>query len=376
MGSFRAERAYSLQELFLYPRISDVEPYEVDLTSRFSRNIELRLPIVSSPMDTVTEHELAIELARYGAIGVIHRNMSIEREVEEVAKVKRVSCTNEKANVDDNGRLRCAAAIGPFDLRRAKKLEEAGVDAIVIDCAHGGNRNVIKAARQMRQELGCDLIVGNVATKEIAELYATLVEPDAFRVGLASGSICTTRDVTGVGVPQATAVVEVAQVARSYEIPLISDGGVRNYGDIVKALALGADSVMSGYLFAGVEEAPTPRIKGEQLLKLGVTGANAKKYYKLYRGMGSRSVISDTDRYMGTNKKAAEGIEALVEYKGSVTKLLEELESALRQGFGYVGARNIRELRVNAKFGTYTSMEKDELLVVDAELFSRLLKRF
>ena len=332
------ERGFSLQQLFLFPGLSSVEPLEADLSSRFSRNIKLRLPLVSSPMDTVTEHRMAIALASHGGVGVIHRNMSIDEQVENVRRVKAATVADGEASVDEEGRLIVAAAIGPFDVERARKLKQAGVDALVIDCAHAHNQKVIKSTIAIRREVSCDLVIGNIATGQAAE-DCLEASPDGFRVGVGSGSICITRDVTGVWVPQATAIMLVAKVARQHGVPLISDGGVRSYGDVLKALALGADSVMSGYLFAGTLEAP-----GRVITRGG-------RRVKLYRGMGSRSVIGKTDRYMRSSKSTPEGIETYVEYRGSVARVIKEIEGALKQGMGYVGARDLEELRKRAVFG-------------------------
>lgn len=331
---------YSFNDLLILPNASLVEPKEAKVDSRLTKKIELKIPIVSSPMDTVTESPMAIALARLGAIGVIHRNMKVEREVEEVGKVKSVQ-GGKGSVVDDDGFLRVVAAVGPFDLERAKALDSAGVDAVLIDCAHGHNLNVVRSAGRIKKELSCELIVGNIATGGAVEDYLP-VEPDAFRVGLGAGSICTTCYTTGVGVPQASAVHEVYLAARDYGIPIIADGGIGSGGDVVKALALGADSVMLGSLLSGAVEAPGKVIEGSAI---GLEGK-----YKLYRGMGSKTVIEDTDRYMNSCKHAAEGVEALVPFKGFVKDLIEELVWSVKQGMGYVGAKDLRQLKEKAKF--------------------------
>lgn len=318
----------SLDDLLILPDASLVEPNEAEISSRLARDVSLEIPIVSSPMDTVTESDMAVALAELGAIGVIHRNMTVQRQVREVEEVRGKG-------------LKVAAAVGPFDLDRARAVDSAGADAVLIDCAHGHNLNVIKSAKQIKKKTSCQLIYGNIATSKAANDCLS-VEPDAFRVGVGSGSICTTKAATGVGVPLASAIADVCSIAEEHGIPVIADGGMRAGGDVVKALALGADCVMIGSLFAGTKESPGKIIDGSLI------GLDGK--YKLYRGMGSRSVMKDTDRYIGSSKCAAEGVEAVVPFKGSAKDLVEDLAWSIRQGMGYVGARNIRELREKASF--------------------------
>jgi IMP dehydrogenase len=358
---------YSFDDLLILPGPSIVEPTEASVKTFFARNIELETPIVSSPMDTVTEATLAIEMARAGGIGVIHRNMSLEKEVEEVRKVKSVA-GDGNSTVDEEGRLRVAAAVGPYDIERAKALEKAGADAIVIDTAHGHNLNVIASAKRMRKEINIDLIVGNIATSDAVEDYL-VVEPDAFRVGIGPGSICTTRIVTGVGVPQASAIHDVYEKAREYGIPVIGDGGIRTSGDIVKALALGADTVMLGNLLARALESPGKVVDGS---KLGLKGK-----YKLYRGMGSSTAIGSTDRYMGSKKHTPEGVEGLVPVSGTVREIVSSLVNGLKQGMGYIGASNIKELRIKARFILVTEKSLGEnrphdIIVIDPEKWVEL----
>lgn len=357
---------YSFGDLLILPNPSQVEPNQASVASRFSRGIPLSVPISSSPMDTVTDSRMALEMARLGSIGVIHRNMSSAREVEEVTKVK--SAKAQGGTVDDAGRPRVAAAVGPFDADRARALEKAGADAIVIDTAHGHNFNVVKSAKALRKQLSCDLIVGNIGTGEAAEDYLE-AKPDAFRVGLGSGSVCITRTVTGVGVPQASAVHGVWAVARKRDIPVISDGGVESGGDVVKALALGADCVMLGKFLAGCDETPGA------LLDSPLPGLHGK--YKLIRGMGAKSVIGRLDRYITSSKGAAEGVEGLVPSAGPVALVLERTVQQLKQGMGYVGARDIRDLHKKAKFIAVTQSGVDEgkarlPVIIDAETWSKL----
>ncbi len=341
---------YAFDDLLLLPGPSIVEPSEIDVSSRFTRSIALRLPIVSSPMDTVTESSMAIALAKLGAIGVIHRNMSLEREIEECKKVKDQHGGDGSAT-DETGRLRVAAAVGPFDIERAKALDRIGIDAMVIDCAHGHNLNVIKSVTEIRRQVACDLVVGNITTAEAVEDYLS-IEPDAFRVGLGAGSACKTRIVTGVGIPQASAVDVVYLRSKDEGIPVIADGGIRFGADIVKALALGASSVMLGNLLAGCTESPGKIVDGS---KLGLEGK-----YKLFRGMGSKSILERVDRYLISRKGAPEGVEGLVRFKGNVEETINELVGHLRQGMGYIGAKDIGELRQKARFTVVTQAGKEE----------------
>jgi len=340
---------YSLGDLLILPNASSIEPHQADVSSRFTKRIGLQVPIVSSPMDTVTGSRMAVEMAKLGGIGVVHRNMSVEQEVEEIRRVKSSEC--RATTVDGEGRPSVAAAVGPFDVERAKALDSVGVDAIVIDTAHGHNINVIKSAKEIRRQISSELIVGNIGTPEAAEDYLD-VGPDALRVGLGSGSICTTRIATGVGVPQASAIHGVYSEARRHRIPVISDGGVESGGDIVKALALGADSVMLGKALAGCDES------SGKLLESPLPGLAGK--YKLFRGMGSRSVISKVDRYMVSSKGAPEGVEGLVKTTGSVASVVNELVQHLKQGMGYVGARNVGELRVKSRLVVVTQSGAEE----------------
>ncbi|MEM3547221.1 MAG: IMP dehydrogenase [Candidatus Bathyarchaeia archaeon] len=360
------EHWINYDELLILPGPSTVDPDEVCLKSKVTRNIQVSIPVVSSPMDYVTESRMAIEMAKLGAIGAIHRNMSLEREVEEVKKVKKVY-GGEESTVDDYGQLRVVASIGPFDEERAVALDRAGADAILIDCAHGQNQKVVKFASRIRKLISCDLIAGNIATAGAVEDYVDIA--DGLRVGLGSGSICITRIVTGVGAPQASAVYFTSLEAKKKGIPVIADGGITNSGDIVKALALGADSVMLGYLIAGTDETPGSIIDG--------TAIGIKGLFKPYRGMGSKTVICKTDRYSGRTKHAAEGVEALVEYKGSLKDVLMEIVDGVKQGFGYIGAGNIDELRVKAKFVRITPIgrgESEKLVRISTEVWRRLVK--
>lgn len=457
------QEGFTFDDVLLIPAYSEVTPNAVELTSRFSRNIELKIPMVSAAMDTVTEAPMAIAIAREGGIGVIHKNMSIAAQAAQVRKVKRadsgmiydpVTCTAEqtvgdalklmrdnriggipvidaerhligivtnrdlrfqkdmslpigevmtssnlittdktdlteaakillnhkieklpvvdaenhliglityrditkirqypRACKDDKGRLRVAAGVGVTGdtLERVAALVENGVDAVVIDTAHGHSANVVRTLKAVKEKFPTiDVVVGNIATAAAAEF---LIDngADGIKVGIGPGSICTTRIVAGVGVPQLTAIFDAAQAAHSRGVPVIADGGLRYSGDIVKALAAGGDCVMMGSMFAGVEESP-----GETIIYNG-------RKFKSYRGMGSVEAMQagSKDRYFqgDTNeasKLVPEGIVARVPYKGSLGETVYQLIGGLRSGMGYVGAKNIDALH-NAKFVRITS---------------------
>ena len=466
--SFNTERialeGLTFDDVLLIPAYSDVLPREIDLRTRFTRNIRLNLPFVSAAMDTVTESKMAISIAREGGIGVIHKNMSIAEQAKQVASVKRaengminapVTITPDKtvgdalrimadyhiggipvvdgknilvgivtnrdlrfekdfnrnicdvmtkeglittsrdtdlyraadilqehkieklpvvaedgtllglitykditkakdkpfACKDAQGRLRVAAGIGitADAVQRAEALVEAGVDALVLDSAHGHSKNVINTLKDIKKQFSnVDVVVGNIATGEAAKLLAD-AGADAVKVGIGPGSICTTRVVAGVGVPQLSAVYDVYKALRDYDIPLIADGGIRYSGDIVKALAAGGDSVMLGGLLAGVEESP-----GTTIL------FNGRKF-KTYRGMGSLEAMQQgsKDRYMqgdvvDAKKLVPEGIVGRVPYKGDLSEVIYQMAGGLRSGMGYCGAANIEKLH-EARFCRITN---------------------
>ena len=446
------KEGYTFDDVLLLPSKSPVEPRDADVSSRFSRHIDVKIPIASSPMDTVTETEMAIAMARQGAIGILHRNLSVNQQASFVRKVKREESiiirdvhtvapetpipelrnimktknigglpvvageklvgivtkrdlefagkdkktvqdimvkevisahdnidikdaleilyknrieklplvdksgrvvglitakditTREKfpqASRDKAGKLIVGAAVGPFDIDRALTLEKEGVDVLVVDTAHAHNENVLASLKKMRKDISVDLVAGNIATKEAAEDLIS-IGVDGLRVGIGPGSICTTRIIAGIGVPQLTAISDVAEVANCHGIPVIADGGIRFSGDIVKAFAAGANSVMLGSLFAGTEESPG----GEIIL-------NGRKY-KAYRGMGSIGAIQTgiSDRYgkLGATKFVAEGVEGVVPFRGKTEEVLFQLMGGVKSGMGYVGARNIEELRTKSRF--------------------------
>ncbi|WP_300108646.1 IMP dehydrogenase [uncultured Alistipes sp.] len=458
----------TFDDVLLVPAYSEVLPREVNVQTRFSRNIKLNIPIVSAAMDTVTEAPLAIALAREGGIGVIHKNMTIAEQAAQVRKVKRAENgmiydpitiskdetvgdalalmkenriggipvvdkdqnligivtnrdlrfqrdmsrkieqvmtsenlitthntelehaadvllrnkieklpvvddrgkliglitykditkvkDNPNACKDDKGRLRVAAGVGvtPDAMDRVKALVEENVDAIVIDTAHGHSINVVNLLCKVKNAYpDLDVVVGNIATAEAAQFLIN-AGVDGVKVGIGPGSICTTRIIAGVGVPQLSAIYDAASVARKYDIPVIADGGLRYSGDIVKALAAGGDCVMIGSMFAGTEEAP-----GETIIYNG-------RKFKSYRGMGSIDAMKagSADRYFqkdegNLNKLVPEGIVARVPYKGALSETVFQMIGGLRAGMGYCGARDIAALK-NARFIRITSSGMQE----------------
>lgn len=328
-------QALTFDDVLLVPSYSEVLPRDVSLKARFSRHIELTAPLVSAAMDTVTESPMAIAMAECGGIGAIHKNMSVECQSENVSRVKARN-------------LQVAAGVGITDnvLERVQALVEAGVDAVVLDSAHGDSLGVVNALKKIKGAFPqLDVVVGNIATASAAVRLIN-AGADALKVGIGPGSICTTRVVSGVGVPQITAIYEVAQAARWSGVPVIADGGMRYSGDVVKALAAGADCVMLGSMFAGTDEAP-----GEVFEENGCK-------YKSYRGMGSLGAMraGSSDRYFqsGAKKLVPEGVAARVPYKGSVSDIVFQIIGGIRSGMGYCGAENIAALQ-QARFVQITA---------------------
>ncbi len=354
--SFAQERinseALTFDDVLLVPAYSEVLPREVSTKARFSRNITLNIPIVSAAMDTVSEADMAIAVAQKGGISVVHKNMSIEAQAEHIRKVKNASIDGHSHPcVDSEGRLRVAAGIGITAdvLDRVAALVEAGVDAVVLDSAHGESRGVIEALKNVKAAYpGLDVVVGNIATASAARRLID-AGADALKVGIGPGSICTTRVVAGVGVPQISAIYDAAKEAEGSGVPIIADGGLRYSGDIVKALAAGGDCVMIGSMFAGTDEAP-----GEIFEEGGLK-------FKTYRGMGSIDAMQagSRDRYFqggdnGPKKLVPEGVVARVAYKGSVKDIIYQLIGGLRSGMGYCGAATIDALHT-ARFVRITA---------------------
>jgi IMP dehydrogenase len=353
-------------DVLLLPDASDVVPSEVDTSTRLTRNITLAVPLVSSAMDTVTESAMAIAMAKAGGIGIIHRNLPIDEQVTHVKLVKGVGLAGAAVGVGDDG------------FARAQALIEAGVDVVVVDTAHGHHRAVLDAITRIKNfSSTIEIIGGNVATRAGAQALIN-AGADAVKVGVGPGSICTTRVVAGVGVPQVTAIIEAAKACNKAGIPLIADGGLQYSGDIVKAIVSGAHSVMLGSLLAGCAESP-----GELVEIDGRT-------YKAYRGMGSLGAMQSRgeqksyskDRYMqddvlSEDKLVPEGIEGKVAYRGPVADVVHQLVGGLRSGMGYAGAPNIETLRREGRLiqitaaGLQESHPHDVLHVADAPNYSK-----
>ena len=331
-------------DVLLLPDASEVVPSEVETSTQLTQNITLAVPLISSAMDTVTESQLAIAMAKAGGIGIIHRNLPIDEQVTHVKLVKNVGMVGAAVGVGDDG------------FARAQALIEAGVDVVVVDTAHGHHRAVLDAiARIKKFSPTTEIIGGNVATRAGAQALIN-AGADAVKVGVGPGSICTTRIVAGVGVPQITAIMEAAKACGKAGIPLIADGGLQYSGDIVKALVAGANSVMLGSLLAGCEESP-----GELIEEDG-------KKFKAYRGMGSLGAMQSRgatpsyskDRYMqddilSEDKLVPEGIEGRVRFSGDVAAVIHQLVGGLRSGMGYAGAPDIAHLQKNGRFVQITS---------------------
>ena len=342
--------ALTFDDVLLVPQYSEVVPTEVDTTGSFTRTIKLKEPVVSSAMDTVTESRMAIALGKMGALGVIHKNLSIEQQAKEVALVKKQG-------------ILCAAAIGATGdfFERAESLVKSGVDILVIDTAHGHSKKVLDAVKKVKIKLKVQVVAGNVATFEGAKALID-AGADGVKVGIGPGSICTTRIVSGAGVPQIYAIQEAVRAAKLKKIPVIADGGIKHSGDITKALAAGASCVMIGSLLAGTDESP-----GEIFEEHG-------KKYKSYRGMGSLGAMNQgsKDRYgqekVVGSKLVPEGVEARVNYKGSVSQIIEQLIGGLRSGMGYCGAKNIAVLQKKARFVKITNAGLRESHVHDVKI--------
>ncbi|MCK5591966.1 MAG: IMP dehydrogenase [Candidatus Pacebacteria bacterium] len=326
-------KTYTFDDVLLEPRYSEVDIREVDLKTKVSKNVALDIPIISAAMDTVTESATAIALAREGGLGVLHRNCTIEEQLAELKKVK-------------EARVLSGAAVGPHDIERAQALDAEGVDVIFIDCATAHKKDVIESAKKIKDLVKADIVVGNIATADAAR---ELVEfADGIKVGVGPGSICTTRIVAGVGVPQLSAVMDVVSIAREAGVPVIADGGIKYSGDMVKALAAGASVVMLGGMLSGTDEAP-----GEMIMLEG-------KKYKSYRGMGSLGAMqggNSSDRYFqkGAKKYVPEGVEGIVRYKGEAKEIIYQMIGGLCSGMGYIGANKISEMPTQARFVQITS---------------------
>tara|TARA_Y100001958_G_C21239069_1_gene566272 strand:- start:329 stop:1408 length:1080 start_codon:yes stop_codon:yes gene_type:complete len=346
------KESLTFDDVLLLPQYSDVLPSETDLSLNLTNKILLKAPFISSAMDTVTESKMAVAMALAGGIGIIHRNLNISKQTNEIKKVKKK-------------KLVVGAAIGTNreDIDRAKSLIDNGCDLIVVDTAHGHSEKVLKTLSKLKKFINkTPICVGNIATGEAAKkLYNC--GADIIKVGIGPGSICTTRMVAGIGVPQISAVMEVKSALKSKRIKIISDGGIKFSGDIAKALAAGADAIMMGSIFAGTDESPGKKFK--------VKG----KIYKQYRGMGSIGAMSSgsANRYFQKNFKdktkfVPEGVEGRVEYKGNVSKIIYQLKGGLRSSMGYIGAKNLGQISKNAKFIKITKAGFYESMVHSVEM--------
>jgi len=340
------KEALTFDDVLLEPRYSSVLPSETNLHINLAHNLKLKIPFLTSAMDTVTEASMATAIAQDGGLGIIHRNLSINEQCKEIKKVK-------------NKKFIVGAAIGTTneDLTRAKYILDAGVDLLVVDTAHGHSEKVIKILSKIKKiKSRIPICVGNIASGEAAlKLYNE--GADILKVGIGPGSICTTRMIAGIGVPQITAIMVVKKKMKNKKIKIISDGGIKFSGDIIKALAAGADAIMMGSIFAGTDESPGKKFKFKN------------KFYKSYRGMGSIGAMSagSSNRYFQKNYKdkskfVPEGVEARVPYKGPVNRILYQLQGGLRSSMGYIGAKTIKDITKKAKFikitkaGFYESM--------------------
>jgi len=341
------KEALTFDDVTLAPKYSEILPSEVNTNTQLSPKLKLKIPLLSSAMDTVTESKMAIAIAKAGGIGVIHRNLNIKNQILEIKKVKK-----QKLLVG------AAVGAGPNEFDRAKAIIQEGVDLIVVDTAHGHTKKVgeiIKFIKKLKNNK-ITLCAGNIATPEAAKFLIKL-GVDIIKVGIGPGSICTTRLVAGIGVPQLSAILSVRNGLKNKNVKIISDGGIKYSGDLAKAFAAGADAVMIGSLFAGTDETP-----GKLIKKNG-------KLFKSFRGMGSVGAMNkgSADRYFQTKQKDAskyvpEGVEGFVKYKGDVGSIIYKLIGGLKSSMGYLGSKNIAKLRIKPNFvkitkaGFYESM--------------------
>ena len=347
-----ARDVFTFRDFILLPGRSEVEPGDIDLSSRLTKKIKLHVPLVSSPMDTVTEWRLALEMAKLGGAGAIHRNMPAETQVEQAKKVKAAKV--DALSEDDRGRPLVGASVSPLDRERCIALDRV-VDFLVADVAHFHNSKVMAAARDVIPDLSADFVAGNVGTRKAAfDIIDELPRVDGFRAGIGSGSICITSEVTRVGAPTLHAVAEVASAVqeRMADVPVIADGGIRGPGDAALAFGAGASTAMLGSMLAGTDEAPSGVV-----VKGGVR-------YKTHRGMASaaaRKVRFAVDRYSVPAKGLDEGVEALVPCVGRAEGVLVNMGNGLRAAFGYAGASSVPDMWAKATFGLVSPAGSAEL---------------
>ena len=351
------KESLTFDDILLVPQYSNILPSETDISLKLTKKITLKVPFLSSAMDTVTESKMAIAMANAGGIGIIHRNLKIKKQSKEVKKVKKK-------------KLVVGAAVGTNneDLDRAKSLIDNGCDLIIVDTAHGHSEKVLKTLSRLKKiSKSIPICVGNIATGKAAKkLYNS--GADIIKVGIGPGSICTTRMVAGIGVPQISAIMDVKQALHNKKIKIISDGGIKFSGDIAKSLAAGADAIMMGSIFAGTDESPGKKFR------------HKGKFYKQYRGMGSIGAMSSgsAGRYFQKNFKdkskfVPEGVEGRVEYKGNVSKIIYQLQGGLRSSMGYIGAKNLAQISKNAKFIKITKAGFYESMVHSVEMTQKTI---
>ena len=341
------KEALTFDDVTLAPKYSKILPSEVNTEIELTRNLRLKIPLLSSAMDTVTEGKMAIAIAKAGGIGVIHRNLNIKQQIIEIKKVKK-----------QNLLVGAAVGAGIDEFVRAKKILKEGIDLIVVDTAHGHTKKVAEIIKYIKKikSKKVALCAGNIATPEAAKFLIKL-GVDIIKVGIGPGSICTTRLVAGIGVPQLSAIISVRNGLKNKKVKIISDGGIKYSGDLAKAFAAGADAVMIGSLFAGTDETP-----GKLIKKNG-------KFFKSFRGMGSVGAMNkgSADRYFQKKQKdiskyVPEGVEGFVKYKGGVERIIYKLIGGLKSSMGYLGSSEIIKLRNNPHFvkitkaGFYESM--------------------
>jgi IMP dehydrogenase len=341
------KEALTFDDVTMAPKYSEVLPSEVDTSTQLSKNLILKIPLLSSAMDTVTESKMAIAIAKAGGIGVIHRNLDIKKQINEIKKVKQ-----KKLMVG------AAVGAGPMEIKRAKAILKEKVNLIVVDTAHAHSKKVSEIIKMIKKNKSEDvaLCAGNIATAEAAKFLIKL-GVNIIKVGIGPGSICTTRLVAGIGVPQLSAIIEVKKGVKNKNVKIISDGGIKYSGDLAKALSAGADAIMIGSLFAGTTEAP-----GKLIKKNG-------KLYKNFRGMGSVGAMNkgSADRYFqkkekDSSKYVPEGVEGYVKFKGNIQNIIYKLVGGLKSSMGYLGAKKIFKLKIKPNFvkitkaGFYESM--------------------
>ena len=341
------KEALTFDDVTLAPKYSEILPSEVNTSINLTKNLKLRIPLLSSAMDTVTESKMAIAIAKAGGLGIIHRNLDVNKQVLEIKKVKK-----QKLLVG------AAVGAGPKEFKRADMILKEKLDMIVVDTAHGHTKKVSEIIKHIKKKknINTALCAGNVATPEAAKFLIKL-GVDIIKVGIGPGSICTTRLVAGIGVPQLSAILDVRNGIKNKKVKIISDGGIKYSGDLAKAFAAGADAVMIGSLFAGTEETPGKLIKRNG------------KLFKSFRGMGSVGAMNkgSADRYFQTKQKdtskyVPEGVEGFVKYKGEVKLIIYKLIGGLKSSMGYLGSKQIKDLRDKPKFvkitkaGFYESM--------------------